>query len=231
MSKTSAGMPLESHRNLFYTASRIEPRLKVWLQKPLSRPLVSLFWEDIPVFRRNDSLTFGVFWDGLSSIAREYGCKIVPIEDSSRAVVITGAEAYSISLHLVQHAQVPMQRLTGLREMAPVVRNVATMVEQWGDFDHPEYGAGLNFIGGFVYYAKSSMQDMLGNLDKFDEARALARAQDVEVQMRGEFSNVPGDFGSALLSTSVILAGDSHGIHQSERMSRHRRLQASSITD
>jgi hypothetical protein len=211
--------PIHSHSNLFFAANRIEIRLKRWLKNPEPQSLFDVYWSDIPDFRRSDTLTFGTFIDELAKIAAKYGCKITSPDDTSRSVSITGKDAYSMALDFVFAAMVSLSSgVRAIQHVAPAVQEIASMVEQWADFDHPPLGQDLDAEEAFVYHARLAMAHSLNNPDLLDTTKAIAKAAQLEARLQSKFSQVPGQFGSALLNTAIVIAGTSYGDKQAENL-------------
>jgi hypothetical protein len=190
----------------------------IWKEKRQNHHLESLFREDLPTFRRNDSLTFGDFMDALSAIAAKYGCKVHPASESSRAIAITGKDAYSMALYLTDDARASARNTKGLANLIPVVKDVAAWVETLGDFDHPAHGIGTDFVEDFVYHAKIGLRGTYDQLELFSEEKAITRANKVKDAMIETFAAVPGAFGRSLLECAIIFEGDHHGSQQAERL-------------
>lgn len=212
------GRRLESHRNLFYAASRLEPILLAWSTHFRSRKLDDIFWHDVPSFRRQEKRTFGDFMDGMDRIAKKYSCTIHPASDEARAMPINGREAYAMAMHLLVDALGSTRTLKREGQLVPVVQDIVSMVETWGDFKHPAYGKKLNFDSEFLYYAKSGFVGSGADLDDFSEGKARSIAPRMGQRLKQSFSEVPGEFGNQMLSFAVIVAGDDHGEAQAKRI-------------
>lgn len=207
---------LESHRDLFYAAGRIEPVLLAWSTKRQHRKLDDIFWHDIPAFKRQEKRTFGDFMDGIDRIARKYSCTVHQASDEARSMPINGREAYAMAMHLLVNALGSTRTLKRADQMIPVVQDIASMIETWGEFKHAPYGTKLDFDKEFVYYAKGGFVGSGADIDDFSVSKAQLRATKVREPLKLAFSKVPGEFGNQMLSFAVIVAGDDHGVVQAK---------------
>jgi hypothetical protein len=210
------GRRLESHRDLFHAVSRIEPILLAWSTKHPHKKLDDIFWHDIPTFRRQEIRTFGDFMDGMDSIARKYSCTIHPASDEARAMPINGREAYAMAMHLLVSALGSARTLKRTDQMTPVIQDIVSMIETWGQFKHAPYGTKLDFDKEFVYYAKGGFVGSGADIDDFNVNKAQLRATKVREPLKLAFSKVSGEFGNQMLSFAVIVAGDDHGVVQAK---------------
>lgn len=210
------GRRLESHRDLFYAVSRIEAILLAWSTNLQHRKLDDIFWHDIPAFKRQEKRTFGDFMDGIDRIARKYSCTIHPASDEARSMPINGREAYAMAMYLLVSALASTRTLRRADQMIPVIKDIVSMIETWGEFKHSTYGTKLDFYKEFVYYAKGGFVGSGADIEDFSARKAELRAAKVRDPLKLAFCKVPGEFGNQMLSFAVIVAGDDHGVVQAK---------------
>jgi hypothetical protein len=180
--------------------------------------LSSFFHADHQPFRRSDSLTFGDFIDGITEIAKKYGCRVHPAKEYTRMIPITGENAYEMALFWINDGRSPIRNIKSLTQVIQPVLDIIALIEQWGDFDHAQGDLFGDYQEWYLMNAKMSFRSEYDDLDQFSDKKAIARLERVEGSLRETFARVPGAFGSSLLEYAILLEADTHGSKQAQRL-------------
>jgi hypothetical protein len=211
------GRSRDSHRNFFYSATFLEPRLSIFLEERENLSIQQVFQVIPPVMSNQIELTFGRYLEDLDNIAQKYGCNVDPWAPALREAKITPEMAYAMSVNFAQSALPNIKNMAGFQQLLPVAKDLHDLLQTYADFAPRPADSKLGFSVNFLRAAMMSFRREHNDLAGFDEKKAQAFGARLEPKLSSQFQVALGEIHQKLFLQATLMKGAEEGQRQAQR--------------